>query len=279
MELEWEPVENVFGYEVQLSPKGGGEALVFRTIENKLMQEVPVGIYTLRIRSRDKEIENRWSPWSDSVDLEVLVKELLPLKPENEAILTAQGDGREDVKFSWTPVEKTKGYTLRIWTEETKNKPLTFSTRNHAQHLKLLPGRVYFWQVTFESSTAVSYAQETRTSMFLLQGRKLVQPVIKPVPSMVEVKELSWIKSPRAKTYKIKLSYRHLDEEKFSLQKEDEVSIDKWSVERLKPGVYKLEVVARAPRYADSDAGVREFTVKPTETELTQAFNNGSQNR
>ncbi len=30
IELEWEPVENAFGYEIRLTPKGGGEPLVFK---------------------------------------------------------------------------------------------------------------------------------------------------------------------------------------------------------------------------------------------------------
>lgn len=271
MEFEWDPVENAFGYEIRLTPKAGGKPLVFKTLESKFAQDIPVGSYILRVRSRHKDVDDRWSPWSDPVALDVLVKELLPLEPANQAVLAAKSEAREEVQFTWTKIEKARDYVLKIWTEETKDKPLTFITRNHTQRLKLLPGRVYYWQVVFESATQVTYAQETKTNMFMLQGQKLIKPSI--TPPVGEVRELAWVKTPKAKNYHAKLSYHFLDEDKFQKPIEAKLDDAKWTLpEKLKPGVYKLEVIAQAPRHADSDPGVLEFTVKPTEAELTQAL-------
>lgn len=264
IELEWDAVENAFGYEIRLTPKAGGEPLIFKVLENKFVHDVPVGIYILRIRSRDKVVDDHWSPWSDPLTLEVLIKDLMLVSPAHEAVLTAKGDKREEVTFTWTKVEKARDYVLKIWTEETKDKPLTFTTRKNSQRLKLLAGRVYFWQVVFESATQTTYAQEVRTNMFMLQGQKLIQPSIGP--------DLSWVRSPKAKSYQARLSFHYIDEDKFTKVKETELTGTKWDTEKLKPGVYKLEVVAKAPRYTDSDPGILEFTVKPTEAELTQAL-------
>lgn len=272
IELEWDAVENAFGYEIRLTPKGGGSPLTYKVLENKFTQDVPVGIYILRIRSRHKEVEDHWSAWSDPLTLEVLVKELLMLEPAHEAVLTSKSEAREEVTFTWTKIDKARDYVLKIWTEETKEKPLTFVTRKNSQRLKLIPGRVYYWQVVFESATQVTYAQETRTYMFMLQGQKLIQPSIHPLPPATEIKEFTWVKTPKAKSYQAKLSYHFLDEDKFEKMKEADLTEARWATERLKPGVYRLEVIAKAPRHASSDAGFLEFTVKPTEAEINQAL-------
>jgi hypothetical protein len=265
-------VENAFGYEIRLTPKNGGTPLTYKVLENKFTQDVPVGVYVLRIRSRHKEVEDLWSPWSDPLPLEVLVKELLMLEPAHEAVLTAKGEAREEVTFTWTKIDKARDYVLKIWTEETKEKPLTFVTRKNSQKLKLIAGRVYYWQVVFESATQVTYAQETRTHMFMLQGKKLIQPSILPLTPAVEIKELAWVKTPKATSYQTKLSYRFLDEDRFEAISQAELTDARWSTDKLKPGVYRLEVIAKAPRHANSDVGVLEFTVKPTEAQLTQAL-------
>lgn len=271
IELEWDPVDNAFGYEVRLTPEGGGKPLLFKTLEPKLTQEVPVGVYALRVRSRHKEVDDVWSPWSEALRLEVLIKELLPEKPLENEILIAKSDLREEVEFRWTKIEKAKNYVLRIWDEETKEKPITFVATKNSQRLKLLPGRVYFWTVSFESATQVTYAQKENVSTFTLQGQKLVKPSITEVQPG-EVKEFSWIASPKAKAYKTRLLFHYLDESKWRVVKEDVVAGTNWPVDKLSAGVYKLEVIATAPRYTNSETSVFEHTVKPTEAELNAAI-------
>jgi hypothetical protein len=267
IELEWESQDNADGYEVRLTPEGG-KPIFFRTFESKLSEEVPVGIYSLRIRSRHKESKDIWSPWSDAIRLEVLKKELLLLEPPNETTLFASNTARQEVEFKWTEIPKAKSYTLSIWTEETKEKPVVFVTKKTSQRLKLLPSQVYFWQVTFESATAVSYVQVVRTNMFTMQGPKLVKPSITPFKPGEERIALSWISSKKAQTYDAVLSYRHLDETEWSPQRDAKLDTGRWEFGKLKPGAYKLEVVAHAPKHASSDKGTYEFIVKPSREEL-----------
>jgi hypothetical protein len=68
------------------------------------------------------------------------------------------------------------------------------------------------------------------------------------------------------------LYFRYLDEKKWQVVKEDVLPGTKWPVDKLHAGVYKLEVVATAPRYTNSDTAVIEHIVKPTEAELTAAI-------
>lgn len=270
IELEWEEVPNAHSYEVRLTPKAGGVPVTFQVSENKLTQDVPTGIYLLRVRSRHKESDEVWSAWSDPIELEVLTKELIPESPKNGEVLTAQGDAREEVTFTWNKIEKARDYVLQIWTSETRDKPLTFVTRKNSQRLKLLPGRVYYWNVTFGAAGGVNYSQSVHTSTFLLQGQKLAMPSISRLPASTNVKELSWIGSPKAKSYKAKLHFKFLDHKDWKAVKEIEGASLKWSLDALKPGNYKLEVTALAPRYSASEKAVYEFTVKPTEAELMQ---------
>lgn len=275
IELEWEPVENAFGYEVRLTPKEGGTPLTFKTLESNLKQDVPIGVYLLRVRSQHKESDEVWSAWSDPLTFEVLTKELLPEEPKNDAVLTASSDAREELTFTWNKIEKAKDYVLQIWTEETKDKPLTFVTRKNSQRLKLLPGRVYFWNVTFGDAGGVSYAQKVHTNTFLLQGPKLAKPSINALTKFTQVKDFTWIGSAKAKTYAAKLSFKFLDHKDWKTLYLREDATKFWKFEpQLKPGSYKLEVTAKAPRHGDSETAVYEFTVKPTEAELQQALAN-----
>ncbi len=268
IELEWEPVENADGYEVRLTPEGG-KPIFFRTFESKLSEDVPVGVYSLRIRSRSKEASDLWSPWSDALRLEVLKKELLLLEPQHESLIAAISGARQEVEFKWTPVEKARRYVLKIWTEETKDKPLVFVTTKSSQRLKLLPSQIYFWQVTFESATATSYVQVVRTFMFTMQGPKLVKPSIVAFKPREEQTALSWISSKKAKSHTARLFFHYLDENEWTEIKEwKSEEGTTWEFGKLKPGAYKLEVVAHAPRHADSDKGVYEFVVKPKREEL-----------
>lgn len=272
IEMEWEPIENAYGYEVRLTPKAGGQPLMYRVLEPKLVQDVPIGVYVVRIRSRHKEYADIWSPWSDPMLVEVLIKDLLPLEPEDKSVITAKSDSREEIEFKWSHIEKARDYVLKLWTEETKEKPLTFVTRKNSQRLRLLPGRVYFWQVTFESATQVSYVQEVKTFSFQLQGKKLIQPSIRPVKPSTEVKELTWIGSPKAKEYKVKMSYGHLDDQAAIALKEEVVKETKFPTGKLKPGIYEFEVTAQAPGHASSDKATYKVAIKPTLAELEQAL-------
>lgn len=271
IELEWEPIDNADGYEVRLTPEGG-KPIFFRTFESKLSEEVPVGVYNLRIRSRSKEAADLWSPWSDGLRLEVLKKELVLEEPLNDSTITAKTGAREEVTFKWSEIPKIRDYVLKIWTEETKEKPLVFSTRKNFQKLRLLPGQVYFWQVTFESATATQYVQVVKTNMFMLQGPKLIQPSITPFKPKEEKTGLSWISSKRAQSFTAQLFYRHLDEKEWQEYKSEKPTETRWDFGKLKPGAYKLEVVAHAPKHADSDKGSYEFLVKPKQEEIDKSL-------
>lgn len=271
IELEWEAVDNADGYEVRLTPEKG-KPIFFRTFEPKLNEEIPTGVYALRVRSRHKEAAEIWSPWSDPLRFEVLKKELVLEAPLNETTVTAKTNAREEVEFKWTEIPKVRDYVLKLWTEETKEKPLTFVTRKNSQRLKLLPSQVYYWQVTFDSATAVQYVQVVKTNYFTLQGPKLVKPSIRPFKPGEEQTGLSWISSKKAHSYTANLYFRYLDETEWNEIKEEKPTEARWDFGKLKPGAYKLEVVAHAPRHADSDKGFYEFIVKPKREVLEKSM-------
>jgi hypothetical protein len=204
IEIEWEPIEKAGGYEVRLMPAAGGKPLKFFTAESHFIQDVPVGAYKMQVRSRARD-EDYFSPWSDSFPIEVVAKEITPLKPVDKEIISAPSALKSSVEFEWKPVNGVKEYTLKVWNDARAEKPWVFVTRNTKKKLDVPPGEVYHWQVLFESDSAVSYAQAPTTFSFTLLGQKLIEPEIRPPEIQGLGRKLSWHESPdaakNAKTY------------------------------------------------------------------------------
>ncbi len=271
IEIEWEADEKVGGYEVQLIPEKGGKRLRFFTEESKLSQTVPTGKYKLRIRARAKDADY-FSPWSDPVPFEVVEKEIVPLKPEDRAVIAAKEQKKQTIEFEWMPVDKVKEYTVKVWTEKRKETPWVFTVKTNKTKLDVPPGEIYYWQVLFESASGISYAQSPTTFTFTLLGAKLTSPDIGPLEINPREQKISWHESPGATTYQAKLFFRHLDETEWALSQEASLSETTWSFTDLKRGNYKIEVVATAARRTPSDPAIAEFVVKPSHDELRWAL-------
>lgn len=268
IELEWEKVPDADGYEVRFTPTtAGGKARVFTTQDNKFSQLVPVGLYKLQIRAKAKGTDE-WSEWSPASDFEVANKEVAPLFPADKAVIDATGKGKQEIEFRWSPVEKIREYTLKVWSDEKKDTPWIFTGKNTHKKLEVPPGRVYYWQVLFASADEVDYAQEPKTFSFSLQGEQLLAPEIN---EYVAGKPISWKSSAGAKAYKVKLFYRHLDEKEWSRVRDEKIEATSLAT-KLKPGQYKIEVVATSPKHADSLPGNAEFLVKPTLEDIQAAI-------
>lgn len=267
IELEWEAVDKAVGYEIKLTPLTGGKAHVFEAGESHLSQQVPVGNYKLQIRARDRDGE--FSPWSEPSDLEVAVKEIIPLSPTDKSQIEATGNGKQSVEFSWSPVDKIRIYTLKVWSEDKKDTPWVFTGRTTKKTLQVPPGRVYYWQVLFESANDVVYNQEPKTFSFTLQGTQLATPAVAPFQAG---KDLNWKGSDETKLYKTKLYYRHLDETEWTPIKDAQSADNRLSTKGLKPGNYKFEVIAMAPRRLNSVPASVEFYIKPSLAELNKTM-------
>jgi hypothetical protein len=269
IEVDWDEVENTTGYEVKLTPATGEKPLFFSTKENHLTRKVPLGTYTLQIRARETD---EASPWSAPTTLEVAIKEIQPLNPEDGSTINAEGKDKQVVEFKWSPVDKIKIYTLKVWSESRRENPWVFTGKTTAKKIEVPPGEVYHWQVSFESADDVSYAQEPRIFSFVLQGTKLLRPEIDAKISKTNPKSLSWTAPADAKEYDAKLFYRYLDETEWKLVREETLTTNSWAMQKLRPGAYKVEVVAHAPRRLSSEKAELEFVIKPTASDLELAL-------
>lgn len=270
IELEWDSVDNAGSYEVKLLPEDALVPMQFTTQEAKLVQQVPVGNYTLQVRARSTDGSD-YSPWSEPMPFAVVVKELQPLHPEDKSVVPSDGVSKQTVEFRWTPVEKVKLYTLVVWSEEKKETPYIFNTKETFKKLEVPAAQVYFWQVKFESADNVAYAQQPKTFTFTLLGKHLLKPEINS-KSPPPLTELTWRASPDAKEYAAKIYYRCLDESEWKPLREAKLAGTSWAIGKLKAGAYKLEVIARAPRHIDSEAAVYQFVIKPAQADLEQAL-------
>jgi len=265
IELEWEEVPHASSYEVKLTPaEQGAKIHVFTVPDNHLSQQVPIGKYKLQVRAKSKETDE-FSPWSAPSDIEVVTKEVIPIHPADKDTISADGSAKQSIEFKWSPVENARIYTLKVWSEEKKDTPWVFTGSNTSRKLEVPPGRMYYWQVYFESADNVAYQQEPKIFTFTLQGTKLITP---EVNAYAVGKNLSWKPGEEAKTFKVKLSYQHLDETAWTPVKDATLEKAEWDLGKLKPGRYQLEVMSMAPRRLNSDTAKKVFLVKPTAQEL-----------
>lgn len=271
LDLEWEEVEDAVGYEVKLTPKEGGAPLSFSAIGHRISQKLPVGIYKVQIRSKDRST-GYFGPWSEATEVEVTTKIVELIQPSNGAELSAPKDRYQVVQFKWSAAEGAKKYTIKIWSNDI-DKAVEFVTSSTTKDLKLPTGRTYFWQVTFESENQVGYKAAPKVFTFNLLGPQLLQPIVNKKIGLPAVTKVSWSKSPHAVFYKTKILRHALDETEWQVMKEqDKASALTWGFDKLKPGAYRVEVSAHAPNRVSSEVGFYEFVVKPTEQELMAAL-------
>ncbi len=272
IELEWDAVDKAESYEVRLTPELGGVAFLSMALENRLTKEIPLGRYSVEVRAKIKD-EDKFSPWSEKIELEVMSKSTLPLRPADGAVITAEGKKNVALEFAWAPVEKVKEYTVRVWSQARKNKPWVFNTSKTQKTLNIPPGEVYYWQVFFDRSDVISYNQNPPIFSFSLQGKQLVRPEITTQVESGKVKVFSWKASPGAGGYTAKLSYRPLDEEQYQLLRKVTLKQPLWPAQSLRAGQYKLEIQAFALKRAPSQIAEFEFVIKPTVDEMQRALN------
>jgi hypothetical protein len=281
LDLEWEAVEGASGYEVKLTPQiapqttdeenDKREILKFLTAENKLSERVPVGVYKMQIRSKDK-ISGYFGPWSKAAKIELAAKIVELLSPANNDIIKDVKSKRSAVLFQWSPVPQVLFYTLKVWSDDP-TKAQEFTVRAPSKRLNLISARVYHWEVTFKTKQAIGYLATPQRYSFTLLGPQLVQPVVDRDVGLPHVEKTAWSLSPGAQFYSGKIFRHALDETDWQDYREiKETPKTAWDFDRLPPGVYRVEIVAHAKNRSDSEPGFYEFTVKPTEEELNKAL-------
>ncbi len=272
LELEWEIVEDAIAYEVKLTPKkDGARPITLSAPENKINARVPVGEYKLQIRSQDKQ-SKYWGRWSQPSEIEVATKRVQLVAPENESIIKPKDAKRAEVQFEWNSIPNAKKYTMRLWTDDGGD-PVEFKTKEITKSLQLLPGRVYYWHVTFETERSIRYQADPLTYSFTLLGHPLDKPIIDPEMSTDENVQLSWSEPAGVESFRIKFSRHALDETVWQPLKEID-STDKTNMKFQIPqaGVFRIEVIASAKNRMDSPLAFREFLIKPSERKLMAAL-------
>jgi hypothetical protein len=270
LDLEWESVDEADGYELKLIPKQGGNALIFPTEESRISQKVPSGIYILQIRSKEKAT-GYFGAWSEATEIDVVPKVVTLLEPKDQEIIPEPKEKRRDVTLTWQAVPGVRYYHLRIWEDGAEKKGQDFVTTNTSKTLKLVTGHAFFWSVTIEDDKSVRYETKPTPFSFTLLGKQLLTPVIDTDINRSDVAGLRWKASPDAKTYRVRLETKFLDENKWRMHSESTEFTDvKLSFPRLIAGNYRIEVIAEAPQRVSSDPAKFEFTIKPNENELNE---------
>ena len=114
IDLEWEAVAEASGYEDELVPKKAGVAIRFVSEANSIVKRVPIGAYSLRIRSKEAT-SGIFGAWSEPTDLDVQPKPVALVEPLDEAELHLEKVGEVPIEFKWTASLAGANYTLKVW--------------------------------------------------------------------------------------------------------------------------------------------------------------------
>ncbi len=254
IEMEWDAVPMSAGYDVELKDESG-KILNFKKTEPSLTEEVPIGLYKVRIRSIRKD--QKVGKWSAPMAVEALPLDLVIEEPGNEAQLIAGTERGRIVKFRWKARAGLKKFYFRLWTSEGEVKTALLDKKEI--DLELKPGITYYWIVTARSESGVVYDNSDQAFSFMIIGDRL------PPPFEIDLQDsiFSWTLVEKAASYKIQIDYRYLDEVEWTTfyqgkQKATEIPFD-----FLPTREYRIRVISESPTRLPSLPADRQFFVKP----------------
>lgn len=260
LSLKWQPVPGAQSYELEFTSKSDPDKQVRKQVK-KTQAKVSLlpGKYELRTRSYDKE--GVPGPWSEGVEVAVKQLQNLSLSPEDGSIVNAEAQGKHSVSFKWNPMTGVKRYLLFIEGEKFKK---VYKTTETTHTVDLPIARKYQWEVRAVSPKGIVYRTKDKLFHFTIEGGALNSPVIKKPPT-THVEEIVWNTVPASSHYSGKLYYKPLLGNVWTLIAEMENEPQRiWSFkEPLKPGAYRVQIIAQAERRIPSEPAQREFIVKP----------------
>lgn len=267
LEIAWEPSEEADSYELEVKLKGSKKKpQIFKTKETKFQKELPLGKYSLRIRSLSEE--GYAGQWSKPLNVDVLPLEMELIEPKNKVKIPAKSAKKQRVRFSWQPKEFARQYVMKIWSKEDR-KVSKIRTDRPNTALDLDPLKTYFWQVYVRNKKGVNYESGNKPNRFSIIGKQLDMPIIEKVSGTNPV-SMNWKVVLNAHTYDLSLYRRDLLGEDWQLiHQEKAMNGLQWKSEKkLSPGEYRLELRAHAPKYVSSEPRKKTFLIKPTLKEL-----------
>ena len=265
VEVAWEKMLGAMAYEMEFQPiEGKDKARRFKTTELNFKAMLPPGPYRFRIRSIDKQGDK--GSWSRPVKIIAEPQEVVLQLPTNGEQIEAKKKITVTT-FRWDPFKNAKGYIIRIWSDRNK-KIKAFKTRKTKTTLNLMAGRKYYWDVMPVSREGVRYQRKSEPFSFVLFGKQLPKPELE-ILRPKDPKGVGWRRVKLAQ-YKATLFRKDiLGEEWEEYAKNNSLTEGRWLWSRkLKPGHYRVEVMAMAQMRIDSDRSEKEFFVKPKLSEV-----------
>ena len=255
--LEWDGIEGAAGYDVEFSPTPKGKPITISVKHAFWDGKLPVGNYTMRIRSKDR----RKVPgnWSDSQPLQVGLENAKLIFPTTNYKLASNESEKEKVEFKWQKVPGADDYLIEVTSRDEKIK-ITEETSHNEIKIKIPVAQEYTWKV--QARRGDIHSDATTMDEFFIQGKKLDKPII-IAPANRFVRTIEWQHPDFAENYD------------FSIQRWDGVA-KKWdkvtSTKEFKDtsvpfdptwpgGQYRISVRAKSNVRVDSDISQKIFPV------------------
>ena len=263
----WESTRGSRSYEVEFTKKLGIDFKTFdgsvkRTKEPSFSGRIGVGVYHIRIRSVDR----RGVPgvWSDPIDLTIPMPLVQPLMPEANMSVPGKGAVKSKVSFLWAKSLDAAIYQIAVLDDqgqlllEQKVVDSKFST-------ELPVAKSYSWTVRGISVDG-DVSEPSTPRIFRLLGGHLK----KPEPEYKEEGQnrlVTWKPVEHAESYDVELKFRQGKVWEQIAQKNGETDTSYPIPKGLKPGNYRVFVMAKSSWWQDSKRGVTKFKVAEPKVE------------
>lgn len=191
--LEWEPIEEATGYELELTSVATNKRASFKTREPKWNGNINSGRYKMRLRAFD----DRGVPgaWSDPEQIFVKLHSPKLIRPAEKAELKTNEVEKETVKFSWEFIAGAKEYRIVI----NGGTSVSQNISGVETSIELPVAKTYTWTVVALMPDG-SDGEVGPSQSFTLIGKKLNKPEIAE-PETEFVQELSWSKPDRVESF------------------------------------------------------------------------------
>ncbi|MCB9061148.1 MAG: hypothetical protein H6622_06475 [Halobacteriovoraceae bacterium] len=259
IELEWEPVNEAFSYEVEVVKifKGTKNLVdVYKSVNSRWSDRFPVGSYQFKIRSLD--YRGVPGPWSDYVPFDVNFPSPMVIRPVSEERVKSSFEDSELVTFQWNPVDGAAFYYIEVFDDKDLSIHQDF-VKGSKVKINLPTQKNYKWRLTPLASKDDKIPPVIEYYKFYLEGLPLQAPdvIVRYENTKLRV---FWKKIPDAQFYSVKV-YRQ-DKLRWPLINQNspvEGTNIYFPAKSLKKAIYRVAVQTHAKGRLDSETSFVEF--------------------
>ncbi len=264
--LEWESVPDAKAYEIEILSAHFQKN--FQSKSSFFSVQIPLGEH--KVRGRSQDYRGVYGEWSEFV-LFSAVPQKIDLKTSSEASQPIIKIDKYSswVKIEWKPIVGVKKY--RFYFKDDKGKILAIhDSTQPTVAFKTPPGR-YQYNVTAVYSGNIESDPSDFQPSLLISERKIDPPQLISSASEEQHKHFRLKVDPQI-LIKAKVEYSPFLGDSWDPLIDEKIEPSYAATHFSKPGRYRISFRSTLKGFADSEPIIREFQIKPQESDLQSKF-------